>query len=86
MKGIPLSRRGKLDTFAVVQQAPAGFTAPYTMAYVKLPEGVKIFTQIADCEPKNSALKIGQEMEMFIDKIREDEQGNEVIAWKFRPA
>ncbi len=85
MREVHLSRRGKLDTFAVVRQAPFGFTAPYIMAYVTLPEGPKIFTTITGCKAEDNALSIGQEMELVIDKIREDDQGNEVIAWKFKP-
>ena len=85
MQEVPLSRKGKLDTFAIVQQAPAGFAIPHMMAYVILPEGVRVYTLITGCEPRDDALKIGQEMEMVLDTIRQDEQGNDIVAWKFRP-
>ncbi|MFC1917141.1 Zn-ribbon domain-containing OB-fold protein [Chloroflexota bacterium] len=85
MTEIPLSRRGKIETFAIVQRAPSGFEAPYIMAYVNLPEGVRIFSLISGCEPKDDSLKIGQEVELTIDRIREDENGNEIIGWKFQP-
>ena len=86
MQEVPLSRRAKLDTFTVLRQAPSGFTAPYVVGTVTLPEGVKIFTIITGVEPRDDALKIGQEMELVIEKVREDEKGNEIIAWKFVPA
>ena len=86
MEQIPLSNRGKLDTFTVAQQAPAGFTAPYIQAYVLLPEGVKIFTLLKGVELRDDALQIGQDMEFVMDKIRDDENGNEIIGWKYRPA
>ena len=85
MQEVQLSRSGRLDTFTVLRQAPSGFTAPYGVGTVTLPEGVKIFTQIAGIEPKDDALKIGQEMELVIEKVREDANGNEIIAWKFKP-
>jgi len=30
-------------------------------------------------------LKIGMEMELILDKLYEDEEGNEVMSWKFKP-
>ncbi|NIN65009.1 MAG: benzoylsuccinyl-CoA thiolase, partial [Anaerolineae bacterium] len=46
MEEIALSRTGKLYTFTIVRQAPAGFRAPYATALVDLPEGVRIFAQL----------------------------------------
>ena len=40
---------------------------------------------ISGCPPVEDCLHIGMEVELVIDKIREDEQGNEVIGYKFRP-
>ncbi len=85
MQEVPLSRRGKLDAFVILRQAPSGFTAPYIIGYVILPEGVKIYTMIAGTEIREDALKKGQEMEMIIDRLRDDDQGNEIIGWKFKP-
>ena len=75
-----------LDSFAVMQVAPPGFTPPYVQGYVKLKEGPKVFTLITGCEPKDDALVLGEEMELVVDKIKEDDKGNELIGWKFRPA
>ena len=85
IKEVPLSRIGKIETYTVVQQAPKGFQAPYIMSYVVLPEGVRIFSLISGCEPEDDSLSIEQEVELTIDRIREDEDGNEIIGWKFRP-
>jgi uncharacterized OB-fold protein len=86
MKEVPLSRKGKLDCFTVAHQGPPGFETPYIQAYVLLPEGIKIFTLIEGVKPLDNALKTGQEMELILSKVREDESGNEIISWKFRPA
>ena len=85
MEEIPLSTRGKIDTFTVVRVAPLGFKAPYIQAFVDLPEGQRIFSLITGCEPSEDALKEGQEVELVIDKITEDEKGNDLIGYKFRP-
>lgn len=82
---IALSTRGKIDTFTVVHVAPLGFKAPYIQAYVNLPEGPRIFSLITGCEPSENALRDGQEVELVIDKITEDEKGNDLIGYKFRP-
>lgn len=86
MKEVHLSGRARLDRFTVAYQAPAGMTAPYIQAYVQLAEGPMLYTLVTGVEQKADALKLDQPMEVVIEKIREDEQGNDLIAWKFRPA
>jgi len=85
MQETALSTRGKIDTFTVVHVAPMGFKSPYIQAFVDLPEGPRIFSLITGCEPSEDALKTGTEVEMIIDKITEDEKGNDLIGYKFRP-
>jgi uncharacterized OB-fold protein len=85
MQETALSTRGKIDTFTVVHVAPMGFKAPYIQAFVDLPEGPRIFSLITGCEPSEDVLKTGTEVEMVIDKITEDEEGNDLIGYKFRP-
>jgi uncharacterized OB-fold protein len=80
-----LSTKGKIDTFTVVYVAPVGFKTPYIQAFVDLPEGPRIFSLITGCEPSENALKTGTEVELVIDKITEDEKGNDLIGYKFRP-
>ena len=85
MQETALSSRGRIDTFTVVHVAPMGFKAPYIQAFVDLPEGPRIFSLITGCEPSENALKTGTEVELVIDKITEDEKGNDLIGYKFRP-
>ena len=86
MKRIKLSPFGILETFAVMQIAPPGFTAPYIIGYVKLDNGPLVFTLITQCEARNGALEIGEKMELVIEKIGDDKNGNDIVGWKFRPA
>jgi uncharacterized OB-fold protein len=85
MEETALSTKGKIDTFTVVYVAPMGFKAPYIQAYVDLPEGPRIFSLITGCEAKEDALKEGEEVELVISKITEDEKGNDLIGYKFCP-
>lgn len=61
------------------------FPTPYIVGYVRMKEGTSIFTLITGCEPRDDALEPGEKMELVIEKIKEDEKGNNLIGWKFRP-
>ncbi|MDD5081934.1 MAG: OB-fold domain-containing protein [Dehalococcoidales bacterium] len=86
MAEIKLGPYATLETFTVMRVGPHDFPPPYVIGYVRMKEGAPVFTLITDCEPKDDALKLGQEMELVIGKIREDSRGNNVIGWKFKPA
>ncbi len=59
--------------------------APYILADVKLPEGPVVTTQIIGCEPSETAVKIGDRVELALVKVAEDEQGNDLLDYRFRP-
>ena len=85
MGEIALAGRGRLDTFTISRAAPPGsvMQAPYAIARIRLPEGVLITSVLADCDLE--ALDIGMEVELVIEKVKEDEEGNDVMAFKFKP-
>ena len=78
-----LGNKGKLYTYCVVKAAPLGFQAPYAIGYVDLPEGLRIFSPLAECDKEK--LKVGMDLEVIVDKIREDEKGQPVYGYKFKP-
>jgi len=80
-----LSKRGRLHTYALSVLGPPEMEKPYVIGFIDLPEGIKLFTVLTDCEPWDEVLKIDMEMEMVIGKIKQDEYGNEIISYKFRP-
>jgi uncharacterized OB-fold protein len=82
MQETALSRRGVIETFTVSYVAPPGFKAPYLQAYVRLPEGPRVFSILAAQEGE---VDMGTEVELVIEKLAEDEQGNDLIGYKFRP-
>jgi uncharacterized OB-fold protein len=85
MTEVHLSGRGKLDTFSIVNAALPGFKAPSIQAYVNLEEGPRIWSLITGVEADEKALRIGMDVELIVEKVREDAQGNEVISYQFRP-
>ena len=80
-----LSPRGKLHTFTIFRQAPASglMVPPYAVGQVELPEGVNITSILTDCDFES--LDIGMDMEMVLEEVMEDQEGNGVIAYKFKP-
>jgi uncharacterized OB-fold protein len=74
--------RGKVYTFtATFQNQAPGFreALPYIMAYVELDEGLKVLTNLVECNPDQ--VKIG----MPVEAVFEDATP-EVTLLKFRPA
>jgi uncharacterized OB-fold protein len=81
---VPLSRRGKVWTFTIVRQTPpASLTrAPYAIAYVELPEGVRVET-ILTGDPET--VRIGMDVEFVLEKVGTSAEGADMMAFKFRP-
>ncbi len=90
LEEVAFGSKGKLFTFTVNYfQPPAPYHAPdpfvpYANGWIELPEGVRVHTMIAPGYDEKS-LKIGMEMELIIDKLYEDAEGNEVMSWKYKP-
>ncbi len=75
------SGRGKVWTYSVHHMGPTPAykgEPPYVVALVELDEGVKMMTNIVECDP--SEVKIGMEVEVVFDDVTE-----EVTLPKFRP-
>ncbi|MBI2906923.1 MAG: Zn-ribbon domain-containing OB-fold protein [Chloroflexi bacterium] len=80
-----LSPGGALYSFTVVRQKPPQYRGPvpYALGYVELPEGPLVLSPLQVTEFES--LKIGMQMELVMEKLFDDEEGNEVVAFKFRP-
>jgi uncharacterized OB-fold protein len=85
MDEIQLSDRGELHVFSIVHQSGPGIPVPYVAAIVDLPEGVSVRCNIEGVEPDPKNLKFGMPVEMFTQKVHTDREGNDIIAFKYRP-
>lgn len=85
LKVVPLSKKGTLHTFALSVISLPDMEKPYVIGFIDLPEKIKLFSLITDCDPWDKTLKVGMEMEMIIRKIKKDESGNDIWGYKFRP-
>ena len=85
MEDVKLSDRGELHVFSIVHQSVPGIPTPYVAAIVDLPEGVSVRCNIMGVEPDPKNLKFGMPVQMVTEKIRTDREGNDVIAFSFKP-
>ena len=83
---IRLSDRGTLWVYSIVHQSAPGVPTPYVAAIVDLQEGVSVRCTLIDVEPKPENITFGMPVEMITKKVREDKDGNDVIAFFYRPA
>ena len=66
--------------------APARYEepyAPYAVGMVDMPEGLRVLARISTDDPKR--VEPGAEVELVLERLCLEENGNEVITWKFRP-
>jgi uncharacterized OB-fold protein len=57
---------------------------PYGVGYVELPGQVRVEARLTENDPER--LQIGMEMELVIDTLGLDENGDELITYAFAPA
>lgn len=86
---IPLSKEGKVWSYTIMRypppwpfQFPCPYDPPTPVAWVELPEGVRFVSHIK-CSPEE--MKIGMPVKLVIEKGWEDEEGNDVLMYKFSP-
>jgi uncharacterized OB-fold protein len=86
MEEITLSHTGTLYSFTVVRQQPPVYKGPvpYAIGIIELPEGIRVTSLLTDCDFKT--LEIGKKMELVVEKLHEDAEGQEVVCYKFRTA
>ena len=56
---------------------------PYAMGVIDLDDGLRVLGRIATDDPKS--VEPDTEVELIIDPICHDDDGNEVVSWKFKP-
>lgn len=83
MEKTKLSSRGKLYTYSIVQVASKRFLPPYSLGYVDFLEGVRVLGQLTTTDP--AKLKLDMQVQAELGRIAIDEQGNEVLSYKFKP-
>lgn len=83
MEEVPLSSRGRIYTYTVIHQSVPGFEVPYVLAYVDLPEGLRVLGQVAGCAPEQ--VTVGMPVELSVEPVGSKADGTPVVAYRFRP-
>lgn len=84
-----LSPRGTLWSYTIQfykPPPPARFDepfAPYGVGLIDLPEGIRILGMMSTGRPEE--LRVGIEVELVLETLHHNENGDEVVTWKFRP-
>ncbi|MGE0626964.1 MAG: Zn-ribbon domain-containing OB-fold protein [Hyphomicrobiaceae bacterium] len=77
-----LASEGMLYSFAVVHQAPKGWTVPYALGYVDLPDGIRVLAHI---EGDAGALEIDSRVRLDVGRVGTDADGNPLMSYVFKP-
>jgi len=82
------SDHGTLRAFTIVYRTAPGIEVPFIAAIVDMPEGTAVRANIGGVDPEGEkvAALLGKKLEMYTEKVRTDQEGNDVIVFKFRPA
>jgi hypothetical protein len=90
MEDVELSRRGKLYNYTIIRNRPPGNYKgpddpfiPFAVGFVELPEGIRILSPLTGCDIED--VRIGMEVELTVEELYDDDEGNQVMAYKFRP-
>lgn len=76
-----LSREGTLYSFTTMHVGPEHWTKPYTVGYVDLLDGVRVFAHLVD-----GARHIGEPVELTIAELGRSLDGEVLSTFAFRPA
>jgi uncharacterized protein len=84
LEEINLSRKGTLYNYTIVHNATPGYNGPvpYGIGKIALQEGIAVTAPLVGCDLKT--LKIGMPFELVLEKQYEDENHNDVFAYKFK--
>ena len=86
---ILLSKRGTLYSYTIVTSTPPPpfdiihNTAPYALGLVEMPEGITVLGLLTTYDKEQ--LSPGRTMEMIIDTMYTNDEGNDVVTYKFKP-
>ena len=85
VEDLPLSDKGKLQSFVVADMAPPGYETPHVQGYIDLFEnGPRIFSLLTDYAD-GSKLRVGCEMGLKIIKRGTDDDNRVIVGYRFTP-
>ena len=85
LEEVPLEKRGTLHTYTIARTGMPGSVVnpPFISGIVELPNRMRIVSLITGFDLDK--VEIGSDVELYFWKTGEDDRGNEVTAFAFRP-
>jgi uncharacterized protein len=80
---INLSRKGTLYSYSVCRTPVGNIEVPFAAAWIKLTEGILIFSLLKGWE--NHKLIIGTDVELIEDVLWVNNEGKQIFGYKFVP-
>lgn len=87
MEEVPLSRKGKLYCYTIVHQKVPGsmIEAPFIPIIVELPEKIQVRSVLTEAHISEMNMDcIDREVEIVFEKIAENEEGKDLMTFKYR--
>lgn len=91
MEELILSNRGTLWTYTLIRYQPPGDYkgqvdpfVPFAEGLVELPEGIRVLAPVKECD--FDKIKIGMPLLLVVHELFQDKDGNQVVAFYFKPA
>ena len=89
---VNFSKHGNLNSYSIqYYQPPPPYVSPDPFVPLAIglvefeKEGLRVIGQLTNVKNPEKDLKMGMAVEMVIEKLKEDEHGNDVMIWKFKP-
>lgn len=85
LEQVILSDQGTIETYTVVRQAPPNWmgTVPYIIVAVVLDDGVRVTSHLIECDPQ--VVKIGARVKVVAAKLRDGDDGKQIMVHMFKP-
>jgi uncharacterized OB-fold protein len=85
MEDVELDRFGIIYACTLVHiNSPSGIKAPYSYGYVDImADNIRVFGLFTGADP--FSFHAGQKVELILEPIKIDKEGQEVIGYKFKP-
>jgi len=81
----PAAREGQAHLVLHRPSIVPGVPTPYAFGYVELECGLIVYALLADWSPPEEKLKPGMQVEQVVEWLRDDEAGNPIVTFKYRP-
>ena len=80
---VRFSGNGEVHVWSIIHQATPYVKAPYAVGVIDLDEGLRVLGRIDIDDPHN--VTVGGDVELVIQKISVDDDGNDIVTWMFKP-